>query len=96
MLSPEEALDLRKKHAAMLEAELAKVDEYVPKSDMLEGKWAKFVWPNSGMAEHNPATGVSQEKLRQVAKASVSLPEDFVGYRALSAAHAYEYWGLMV
>jgi probable 2-oxoglutarate dehydrogenase E1 component DHKTD1 len=96
VITSEEASDLRKKHAAMLEAELAKVDEYVPKSDMLQGKWSDFVWPNSSEAEHNPATGVSQEKLKEVAKASVTLPEDFVSYRKCSALHAYRRRGLMV
>lgn len=83
MITKEEASELRKKHSAALEADLAKVDDYIPKSDMLQGKWSDFVWPNSPEAKHDPATGVAQEKLKQVAKASVTLPEDFVSCQKL-------------
>ena len=57
---------------------MSKIDEYIPKSDMLEGKWSKVVWPNSEQAKHEPDTGVDRELLVKVAKASVTLPADFV------------------
>lgn len=45
---------------------------------MLEGKWSKYVWPATEAAEHDPDTGVKREDLVEVAKASVTLPDDFV------------------
>jgi hypothetical protein len=57
---------------------LSKVDEYKPKSEMLEGKWSKLVWPNSEAAKHEPDTGVPRDILIEVAKASVELHSDFV------------------
>jgi len=55
-----------------------KIEEYKPKSEMLEGKWSQLVWPNSESAKHEPDTGVGRNTLIEVAKASVTLPEDFV------------------
>jgi len=55
-----------------------KIDEYKPKSEMLEGKWSGLVWPNSKSAKHEPDTGVERDTLIEVARASVTLPEDFV------------------
>jgi len=55
-----------------------KIDEYKPKSEMLEGKWSDLVWPNSEAAKHEPDTGVERDTLIKVAKASVTLPDDFV------------------
>jgi probable 2-oxoglutarate dehydrogenase E1 component DHKTD1 len=60
-----------------------KIDEYKPKSEMLEGKWSELVWPNSESAKHEPDTGVERDTLIEVAKASVTLPEDFVSFTAL-------------
>jgi hypothetical protein len=61
-----------------LDAALAKVDEYKPKSDLLDGKWKGYAWPASDQAEHNPDTGVAKDVLIEVGKASVTLPEGFV------------------
>jgi probable 2-oxoglutarate dehydrogenase E1 component DHKTD1 len=55
-----------------------KIEEYKPKSEMLQGKWSELVWPNSESAKHEPDTGVERTTLIEVAKASVTLPEDFV------------------
>jgi probable 2-oxoglutarate dehydrogenase E1 component DHKTD1 len=78
VISSDEASQLRKAFTATLDADLGKIDEYKPKSDMLEGKWSKLVWPNSEAASHEPDTGVDRDVLVKVAKASVTLPEDFV------------------
>lgn len=78
VISSEQAADLRKSYTATLDADLVKVDDYKPKSDMLEGKWSKLVWPNSDAAKHEPGTGVDRELLTEVAKASVALPDNFV------------------
>ena len=45
---------------------------------MLGGKWGALVWPATTEAEHDPDTGLPIERLVQVAKASVTLPESFV------------------
>ena len=45
---------------------------------MLKGKWSEMVWPASTQADHQPKTGVEGEKLREIAKASVDVPSDFV------------------
>ena len=47
---------------------------------MLKGKWSEMVWPASVEAEHKPETGVEEEKLRGIAKASVDVPSDFVSF----------------
>jgi probable 2-oxoglutarate dehydrogenase E1 component DHKTD1 len=69
---------LRKSFTATLDADMNKIEEYKPKSEMLEGKWSELVWPNSESAKHEPDTGVERDTLIEVAKASVTLPEDFV------------------
>lgn len=88
MISPEEASNLRKQHAATLEADLDKIDEYKPNSDMLQGKWAGMVWPNTPEAKHEPRTGLPADQLKEVAKASVTLPEDFASHRVSWQPHA--------
>ena len=45
---------------------------------MLQKQWAGLVWPASEDAVRNPETGVNQETLVKVGKASVDVPEDFV------------------
>ena len=47
---------------------------------MLKGKWSEMVWPASAEAEHRPETGVGEEKLREIAGASVDVPSDFVSF----------------
>ena len=69
---------MRKSFTATFDADMNKIEEYKPKSEMLEGKWSKLVWPNSESAKHEPDTGVERATLIEVAKASVTLPEDFV------------------
>jgi len=78
VISSEQAADLRRSYTATLDADLGKVDEYKPNSDMLQGKWSKLVWPNSDAAKHELDTGVDRELLTEVAKASVALPDNFV------------------
>ena len=69
---------MRKSFTATLDADMNKIDEYKPKSEMLEGKWSDLVWPNSESAKHEPDTGVERDTLIEVAKASVTLADDFV------------------
>lgn len=78
MLTAEAAAQVREEHKAHLEAELARVEAYQPKAKMLKEQWAGCVWPASKEAVHNPETGVREEVLRDVARASVSVPDGFV------------------
>ena len=45
---------------------------------MLQGQWKGLTWPGSKDAVRDPETGVDQETLQQVGRASVSVPEGFV------------------
>jgi probable 2-oxoglutarate dehydrogenase E1 component DHKTD1 len=82
---------LRKSFTATLDADMNKIEEYKPKSEMLEGKWSKLVWPNSESAKHEPDTGVERNTLIEVAKASVTLPEDFVSACTINTTDRVEY-----
>lgn len=70
---------MRADYQAELETALKEVESYKAKSEMLGGKWSDYVWPNSTEANHHPATGVAGDELIEVAKASVTLPDSFVG-----------------
>lgn len=72
------ASEIRKSYNAQLEEELAAVEDFKPKSEMLEGKWSNLVWPAGSKASHDPDTGVSENHLKEVGKASVTLPDGFV------------------
>jgi len=61
-----------------LNAALIDVDGFTAESEMLGGKWKDMVWPASPEANPNPETGLPTERLAEVAKASVQLPESFV------------------
>jgi probable 2-oxoglutarate dehydrogenase E1 component DHKTD1 len=87
VVGPEQAKEFRNAYSAELEGDLAQVDGYKPRSEMLGGKWKEMVWPLSPSAKHRPDTGVADSELRQVAEASVTLPETFVSRRALHLAH---------
>lgn len=47
---------------------------------MLGGKWKDMVWPASADAQPNPETGLPVDRLVEVGKASVELPDTFVSY----------------
>lgn len=78
MLNESDITELRTGYKAHLDGELAKVPGYVPTASILEGQWKGITWPGSTAAEHAPKTGVSEDILRQVGKASVEIPNDFV------------------
>lgn len=63
-----------------LEAELAKVETFKPEDLTLRGQWERMVWPSSSQVEKSdwsPDTGISEEELLKVGKASVVLPDNF-------------------
>lgn len=78
MLNESDITELRTGYKTHLEGELAKVPGYVPTASVLEGQWKGITWPGSAAAEHTPKTGVSEDILRQVGKASVEIPNGFV------------------
>jgi probable 2-oxoglutarate dehydrogenase E1 component DHKTD1 len=73
-----EAESRRKEYQGRLEQGLGEVEGYKAASDMLGGKWSSMVWPLSKEAVHHPKTGVEEELLKEVAVASVTLPDSFV------------------
>lgn len=44
---------------------------------MLAEQWKGIVWPGSAAAEHDPATGVDVDLLKEVGKGSVQIPQGF-------------------
>lgn len=88
-MSESQVAEYRKAYVEQLDAALSGVDTFKPKSEMLQGKWSQMVWPATSSAEHQPATGVASETLKEVGKASVTLPDSFVrGLRTLAGAGA--------
>nr|XP_019004663.1 oxoglutarate dehydrogenase (succinyl-transferring), E1 component [Kwoniella mangroviensis CBS 8507]OCF68124.1 oxoglutarate dehydrogenase (succinyl-transferring), E1 component [Kwoniella mangroviensis CBS 8507] len=77
VLTQESASQARITYNEHLEAQSSQMEKYKPKSDMLEGKWKNYVWPAGSEADHHPDTGVNKGELTNIAKASVTLPENF-------------------
>ncbi|KAF9051710.1 dehydrogenase E1 and transketolase domain-containing protein 1 [Panaeolus papilionaceus] len=77
VLSPAEASEVRQSYKSHLESELQKVSSYVPSASMLAEQWKGIVWPGSAAAEHDPATGVDVDLLKEVGKGSVQIPQGF-------------------
>lgn len=78
VISEADAKKAREEYQEMLGAALEKVDSFKPKSEMLGGKWKDMVWPASKEAQPNPETGLPVDRLSEVGKASVALPDTFV------------------
>lgn len=51
---------------------------------MLRKQWSSMVWPSSTDAVASPDTGVDEVQLREVGRASVTIPDGFVRLPALS------------
>ncbi|EJU02343.1 dehydrogenase E1 and transketolase domain-containing protein 1 [Dacryopinax primogenitus] len=69
--------DLRSAYKDNLEKELTESATYTPVADHLQEQWSSMVWPGSAEAVRDPETGISEETLKQVAQASVAIPEGF-------------------
>lgn len=78
VLTPEAATQLRSDYKEYLNAELAAIDSYVPPALEHQAQWTGVVWPSSKDAQANPDTGVQEDVLKEVGKASVTVPEGFV------------------
>ena len=87
-----EADEFRKGYERVLESDLEKVEGYRPGSEMLKGKWSGMVWPAGEKADHVPETGVAETELREVAEASVKLPETFVSHPLVLRCAALSLW----
>jgi probable 2-oxoglutarate dehydrogenase E1 component DHKTD1 len=78
-LTTEEAEHMRAEHKALLESQLSAAETWAPVTPMLQEAWSQCVWPASSAAVRDPPTGVSVDALKQVGRASVAVPDDFVG-----------------
>jgi len=86
VVATDQAGTFRRQFSEELEKCLGEVEGFKPKSEMLGGKWKDMVWPVGPQAEHFPQSGVKEETLKSMARASVTLPESFVS-RCLTRTH---------
>jgi len=78
-MTVEEIAEVRNSHKSLLEEKLAAVTAFEPTIPTPSEQWRAMVWPASGEAKKNPNTGVPEEILKDVGKASVTISsEDFV------------------
>ena len=85
VMTAEEIAEVRKSHKALLEEKLAAVPSFEPTFPTPNEQWRAMVWPTSGEAQKNPDTGVSEETLRNVGKASVTISsEGFVRFLSVT------------
>ncbi|KAJ7928025.1 thiamine diphosphate-binding protein [Mycena leptocephala] len=77
VLDPTKIASIRTAYKSELEAALSRVSSHVPSASMLEKQWKGMVWPASASADRNPETGVDQERLENVGRASVKIPDGF-------------------
>ena len=84
-MTTEEVAEVRKFHKALLEEKLAAVPSFEPTIPTPNDQWRTMVWPASEKAKKNPDTGISEETLRNVGRASVTTsPKGFVRFRTRS------------
>jgi hypothetical protein len=81
----EEIDEIRKSHKVLLEERLSAVSSFEPTAPTPNGQWSPMVWPASGEAS-SPNTGVPEQILRDVGKASVTIStEGFVRFPSQSS-----------
>jgi probable 2-oxoglutarate dehydrogenase E1 component DHKTD1 len=81
--------EMRTAYKDKLEEELKASETYEPVADHLQNQWSEMVWPGAEDAIRDPETGVGEDTLKQVAKASVAVPTGFVsGMSAQGEAHS--------
>ena len=77
-MTAEEIAEVRRAHKVLLEERLAAASSFQPTVPTPNDQWSSMVWPSSGKAK-SPDTGVPEQILRDVGKASVTIsPEGFV------------------
>lgn len=80
IMTAEEVAEVRKAHKALLEEKLAAVSSFEPAVPTPNDQWSQMVWPGSSKTQ-NPDTGVTEQILRDVGKASVTISsEGFVSF----------------
>lgn len=81
-MTADDITDLRLVHKAYLEQQLSAVESYKPHVPLLKNQWSGMVWPASKEANMFPDTGVAEDVLAKVGKASVTIPthQGFVCY----------------
>ncbi|KAJ7095767.1 Transketolase, pyrimidine binding domain-containing protein [Mycena belliarum] len=77
VLDPIKIAAVRSAYKHELDAALSRVSSHAPSASMLEKQWQGMVWPASSAAERDPETGVEPEQLKEVARASVEIPDGF-------------------
>ncbi|EMD32179.1 hypothetical protein CERSUDRAFT_118815 [Gelatoporia subvermispora B] len=80
VLTPDEAATLRTTHRDFLASQLTAADpdrSPVHPPAMLGGPWAGLTWPAKADAVRDPETGVAEEVLLDIGRASVAVPDDF-------------------
>ena len=78
-MTGEEIAAVRNNHKVLLEGKLAAASSFEPTVPTPSDQWRTMVWPASAEAKKNPDTGVPEQTLRDVGKASVTISsEDFV------------------
>ena len=83
VLTKDAAEAVRARHKDFLASELAAAPAHTPGSNltMFSGQWSGITWPGSSDAVRDPDTGVQEETLKTVGRASVTVPEGFVSRR---------------
>ncbi|MBV8398558.1 MAG: 2-oxoglutarate dehydrogenase E1 component [Acetobacteraceae bacterium] len=77
-IAPDTAAKMNAEFNAELEAAYQAAQSYKPnKADWLEGHWAGFHLPDTGVEQHEEPTGVSRERLREVGVALSRVPQGF-------------------
>ena len=85
-MTEQEISTVRNDYKAYLEAELGNVASFVPDASILQEHWAGITWPTNDEADHNPVTGVNENTLIRVGKASIAAPDGFVSVIRCSAS----------
>jgi len=80
IVSPKDISDSKNLYKSYLEAQLTESSTYIPTNSRLKEQWKGIVWSTDKSANHSPQTGVHKSVLEKVGKASVAIPEDFVGF----------------
>ncbi|KAF9403025.1 hypothetical protein BGZ94_004739, partial [Podila epigama] len=77
--------ELRQDYFEKLEDDFSEIDSFKPEADHLKGKWKDMILPTETVSKIN--TGIDQEKMKEIAKASVATPGDFVIHPRLEKFH---------
>ncbi|KAG0041429.1 hypothetical protein BGZ83_001822 [Gryganskiella cystojenkinii] len=77
--------EFRQDYFEKLEDDFSEIDSFKPEADHLEGKWADMILPTETVSRIE--TGIAQEQMHEIGKASVTAPGDFEIHPRLSKFH---------